>query len=166
MRSKFSIFGHPLHPLLVALPIGLFVWTFVADMAYLATDKDKVWYDISEYTGIAAVVAALVAALPGFGDYFTIGLKSKAAVMATAHMLLNLSVVTLFAMAFVIQLYDGALSGTDLTVVIALHTVGIVLLSAAGVLGGEMVYRHHLAVVPHPEQAAEEERRHVEHVGV
>ena len=32
-----------------------------------------VWYDIALWTGIAAIVAALIAALPAFGDYFTMG---------------------------------------------------------------------------------------------
>ena len=36
MRSRFSIGGHPLHPILVSLPIGLFVWALVADVIYLA----------------------------------------------------------------------------------------------------------------------------------
>src|SRR5438874_12167775 len=100
MRSRFSIYGHPFHPLMVALPIGLFARTFAADIVYLATGKDKVWYDISYWTGLAAFVTALAAALPGFGDYLTIAVKSRAAAIATAHMLLNLTLVTLYIAAF------------------------------------------------------------------
>ena len=47
MKSKFAIAGHPIHPALVALPIGLIIWTLVADIVYLASDKDHMWYDIA-----------------------------------------------------------------------------------------------------------------------
>jgi uncharacterized membrane protein len=166
MRSKFSVLGHPLHPALVTVPIGLFIWTFAADIIYLATGKDGMWYEISEYTGAAAVVTALVAALPGFGDYFTIALKSNVAVMATAHMLLNLSTVALFGVAFVMQLDDGALRGSNLAVVVALHAIGASLLTVSGILGGEMAHRHHLSIVPDADSAREEQARHAKRVGV
>ena len=76
MRSKFAIAGHPIHPMLVAIPIGLFAWTLVSDIVYLGSDHDHMWYNIAFWSGIAAIVSALVAALPGFGDYFTMALKS------------------------------------------------------------------------------------------
>jgi uncharacterized membrane protein len=53
------------------------------------------------------------------------------------------------------------LSGSSLTAVVALHAVGVGLLTISGALGGEMVYRHHLAMIPDDgEQEEEEKRRH------
>ena len=166
MRSKFSIFGHPLHPALVAVPIGLFLWAFMADIIYLATDKNETWYDMSMYTGAAAVVTALVAALPGFGDYLTIALKSNVAAMATAHMVLNLATVALFGAAFLVQLDNGAVSGNNLTLVVALHAIGTGMLAVSGYLGGALAHQHHLAMEPDEGQEREEERRHAHHAGV
>ena len=100
MRSKFSIMGHPLHPMLIALPIGLFVWAFASDIVYLATNHDHTWYLISFWTGIAGhCQTALLAALPGFGDYFTMAIHTDARLTATAHMGLNLAIVVLFIIA-------------------------------------------------------------------
>lgn len=149
MRSKFAIFGHPLHPMLVVLPIGLFIWALVADIVY-ATDQTgrAEWYSIAFWTGIAAIVTALVAALPGFGDYLTMAVRSDARGIATTHMLLNLAVVALYFVAMLLMLNDGARSGARLTTVILLHLIGTGLLALSGWLGGEMVYRHHLAVIP------------------
>ena len=167
MRSKFSIAGHPLHPALVALPIGLFVWALVGDIVYLAQDKEKFWYDMSFWTGIAAIVTALVAALPGFGDYLTMAVRSDARGIATAHMLLNLLIVALYFVAMLLMLDAGALAGGRLTAVVVLHAVGSGLLLLSGWLGGEMAYRHHLAMVPddaeleRAEQAHHELRPHV-----
>jgi uncharacterized membrane protein len=161
MRSKFSVFGHPLHPLMVAVPVGLFIWTLVADVVYLATARTAVWYEIAFWTGMAAIVTALLAALPGFGDYFTVAVHSDARTIATAHMLLNLAVVALFFVAMLLMLNSGATAGVRLTAVFLLHLVGVGLLAVSGWLGGEMVFRHHLAMIPDdPDAERAELRRH------
>jgi len=54
MRSKLAIAGHPIHPMLVSVPIGLFTWAFVSDIVYVARDHDRMWYDIAFWSGIAA----------------------------------------------------------------------------------------------------------------
>ena len=69
MRSKVAIAGHPLHPMLVPVPIGLLVGAVVADIAYPITDRDHMWYDIAFWALIGGVVSALIAALAGFGEY-------------------------------------------------------------------------------------------------
>jgi len=164
MRSKLSIAGHPLHPTLVALPIGLFVWTFIADLVYLGRDKDATWYDISFWTSVAAIVTALVAALPGFGDYFTMARHTDARGMATTHMLLNLATVAVFIVAAALMWDDGAVEGGRLTGVVILHAIGVGMLALSGWLGGEMVYKHHLAVVPDDAELEQaEHRRHDVH---
>ncbi|MCC6420022.1 MAG: DUF2231 domain-containing protein [Gemmataceae bacterium] len=160
MKSKFSIAGHPLHPALVALPIGLFIWAFVCDLIYLGTDHNKQWYDMSFWTGIAAMISALVAALPGFGDYLTMASRSNARSMAIAHMGLNLSVIILYFVAMLLQLDTGAASGGQLGAVVALHAVGTGALLLSGWLGGEMVYRSHLAIIPDDASLEQTEMEH------
>lgn len=158
MHSKYAIFGHPLHPMLVTIPIGLFIWAFVSDVVYVARDHDAPWYDISFWTGIAAWVTGLIAALPGFGDYMARARHSSAANIATAHMTLNLIVVAAYLVAMLLQLDSGATSGGQLGAVFVLHLAGTSLLLLSGWLGGEMVYRHHLGVIPDDATAAQDER--------
>jgi uncharacterized membrane protein len=122
------------------------------------------WYVIAFWSGIAALISALIAALPGFGDYFMVASKTEAAGIAVAHMLLNLTALALFFVAILLMLNDNATSGGRLVAVVTLHGVGLILLGLSGWLGGEMVYRHHLAVVPcgapgSPEPALSEPRR-------
>jgi uncharacterized membrane protein len=157
--SKFSINRHPLHPALVTLPIGLMVWTFVCDVIYLATDKDVMWYDFSVYSGIAAVIAALGAALPGFGDYLTMRMRDNTRMVATAHMVLNLTVVALFFVAFLLMLDHNAVDGGNLVIVFILHLAGVGLVTLSGFLGGELVFKHHLAVVGDAREDMPEARR-------
>jgi uncharacterized membrane protein len=148
MRSKLSIAGHPIHPMLVAIPIGLFTWAVVCDVVYLATDRDRLWYDMAFWAGIAGVISGLVAALPGIGDYLTLAHDTDARAMALAHGAVNVVVVALFAIAMVLMLDGGATDGGALTAVIVLHVAGLGLLGLSGWLGGELVYRHHLGMVP------------------
>jgi uncharacterized membrane protein len=146
MRSKVAIKGHPLHPLLVTLPVGLFVWTFVADIVYIRSGNPT-WFAIAYWSSIAGIVTALVAALPGFADYFTMARYSRAKGIATAHMVLNLLLVCLFAAAaYVMRGIDPAV-GDGFRTALILHGAGVIALAISGWLGGEMVFRHRLAVV-------------------
>jgi uncharacterized membrane protein len=148
MRSRFAIAGHPIHPMLVALPIGLLSWSFVALLVYVASDENQTWYDISYYSAIAGVVTALVAAVPGFVDGWTLARGTSAQPLAIAHMALNLTTVGVFALACLLMHDDGAVDGGQLGFVVALQALGMSMLGIAGWLGGEMVFRHHLAVLP------------------
>ena len=158
MRSKFAIGGHPLHATLVGIPIGLFVWTLVSDIVYYGTDKDPMWYDIAFWSGIAAIVSALVAALPGLGDFVTVVAHSEARRTGLMHMALNLGVVALFAIAMVLMLDDGAVDGGRLGLVLALHAVGVGILGISGWLGGEMVYRNHIGMIPEDAEAERDQQ--------
>jgi uncharacterized membrane protein len=152
--------------MLVAIPIGLFVWALIADIVYLATDKDRTWYDIAYWTGIAAWISALVAALPGFVDLLTVAAKSDAKTIAITHMVLNVTVVGLYVVAMLLMMDDGALDGRDLTIVVALHAAGVGMLLLSGWLGGEMVFRHHLGMVPDTSASEIEEHEQHERPGV
>jgi uncharacterized membrane protein len=146
MRSKIAVKGHPLHPLLVTLPIGMFVLALVADIVYIRS-ANPTWFAISYWSSVTGIITALVAALAGFGDYFTMARYSRAKNMATAHMVLNLLMVGLFTLAaYLMQRIDPAV-GSGFRTVLFLHGLGVVTLVVSGWLGGEMVFRHRLAVV-------------------
>ena len=145
MRGTFAIFRHPIHPMLIPLPIGLFVWTLVADIIFLTT-AGEVWYDIARWSGAAGVITGLLAALPGFGDFLTLPFTGKARFTATMHMLLNLTIVAAFAVAGYFMFFTDATQGTFLGIVVGLHAAGVGLLLVSGWLGGTLVYEHHIGM--------------------
>jgi uncharacterized membrane protein len=126
---------------------------------YLATDRNPTWYNISYYSGLAGIVTALIAALPGFVDYFTLAKGTNVNDIALVHMGANLAVVGLYTAAGILQFDNGALAGTSLTAVIVLHALGTGTLSFSGWLGGEMVFRHHVATLEQGEQPQEPSRQ-------
>jgi hypothetical protein len=54
---------------------------------------------------------------------------------------------------------DGAVDGSDLTLVVILQAVAVGLLALSGWLGGELVFRHHLGMIPEDADVAVAERR-------
>jgi uncharacterized membrane protein len=50
MKSTASVAKHPIHPMLVPLPIGLWIFSFIGDVVFLATG-DLTWSTIARYCG-------------------------------------------------------------------------------------------------------------------
>ena len=57
MRSRAAIANHPLHPLLVTVPIGAFLVALVGDVAFIL-GGERVWFELSRAPiGIGIVFA-------------------------------------------------------------------------------------------------------------
>jgi uncharacterized membrane protein len=165
MRSKLSIKGHPIHPAIVALPIGLYFGTVLSDIAFHLSPHDSLWLNVSFWAGVAAIVTALIAAVFGFGDYLTMPQSEKVHKIATTHMIANLATVALFAVAAFLLKGEQGLTADHMGLVTALHVIGIGTTLFAGWLGGTMVYHHHLGVLNEDERrdVAGEAQSHTRH---
>lgn len=140
MVSRASIAGHPIHPMLVPIPIGLFVFSLVADIAvYLGWGG--AWSAVALYCMGGGIVGALLAAVFGFFDLLSLRDDAPKKI-GVAHMVINLIVVTLYVVNFWLRWEGEPLEGPTGT----LSVVAILLLLASGWLGGHMVYVHGVAV--------------------
>lgn len=146
MRSKAAIGKHPIHPMLVSLPIGLFTWSLIADIVYLNT-RQVFWYDMAWWAMAGGIVTALLAALPGLVDYFTVARKHPDAKRVGAiHGLMNVSVVAVYALNLYLRNDRAATVGDGAGLVVALSVACMVALGVTGWLGGRMVYRDRIGV--------------------
>src|SRR3954462_4309431 len=68
MYSKIKIFGHPIHPMLIAYPVAFYTATLVCYLVYLL-NGDPFWFQVGVIANWAGVVMAAVAAVPGFLDW-------------------------------------------------------------------------------------------------
>lgn len=142
MKSKASIKSHPIHPILVAFPITLFIGTFVFDILTAIT-QDQTFAKTGLYLNIGGVVCALLAAIPGIIDYyFTVPPQSSAKKRATKHGFLNLTVTVLFIGSLFLKLNDDGRSVSMLII----EAIAIGLMLTAGWLGGTLVYRNQIGV--------------------
>lgn len=134
MQGKATIADHPLHPMLVAFPIGFFGAMLVSDIISIFRDA-PFWSHVATALIAFGIVGALLAALFGFIDYFTVPMSSAIKRTATTHMVLNLCVVVLFAAALYVR-YGNPTS----TLGYVLSYVALASLIVSGWYGAHLVY--------------------------
>jgi uncharacterized membrane protein len=151
MASPASIGGHPIHPMLIPFPIALWVFSLVADGIYLWRGN-PVWHDwIAFYTLLGGTIGAALAAVPGFIDWLSLT-QPNVVKIANWHARLNVIALLIFAASFYLRTTHGAgLVSGSYAIPIGLSVVGVILITISGWLGGEMVFRHGVAVDQRPE---------------
>jgi uncharacterized membrane protein/nitrite reductase/ring-hydroxylating ferredoxin subunit len=143
MRSKASFRGHPIHPALIPFPFAFLIGAFLFDAGGRLTDRPS-WWTTGGYLAAAGIVTALIAAVPGFVDYlFTVPPRSTGKRRATRHMLVNLTAVTLVAVAWVLR--PQSLDAST-TLALILELAAVVLLVIGGWMGGVLVSRNQISV--------------------
>src|SRR5918993_4403609 len=142
MRSKIHLKGHPLHPIMVALPIAFFIGTLVFDALGYFRMNDY-FYITAYYLEIAGIVTAVLAAVPGIVDYAAVvPPNSSAKKRATKHGILNVLLLLIFCFAWFYRRNEGF----DPVIVLITETVGVILLSISGWLGGTLVHRNQIGI--------------------
>jgi uncharacterized membrane protein len=143
MATPASIRKHPIHAMLVPFPIGLFVFSLVSDVVFHAGWGGPVWKDVAFYTMAGGIIGALLAAVPGLIDLLSVR-DRRARRIGVTHMILNLSIVTTFAVNFWLRTRLEA----SAVMPVALSVFAVLALLVSGWLGGEMVYVHGVGVEP------------------
>jgi uncharacterized membrane protein len=140
MKTPASIAGHPIHPMLVTVPIGLWIFSLVCDALFVLGAGATHWATVSFWTMLGGIVFAVVAAIPGTIDMVSLSGAPKK--IALTHMALNVTVVLLYAVNFGMRVNGAAIPGVPF----ALSGLAVALLGVSGWLGGHMVYVHRVGV--------------------
>ncbi|WP_354683017.1 DUF2231 domain-containing protein [Cupriavidus necator] len=143
MRTPASIAKHPIHPMLITIPIGLWVFSFACDLIRYFGGTSPDWAVVAFYSMVGGIVGALLAALPGLIDL--ISLPSGIKRIALIHMGINLTVVALYVINAWLRIREGG------AMPVLLSAVAIGLLVISGWLGGKMVHVHGVGVETPPE---------------
>jgi len=141
-------YGHPIHPLLVTVPIGAWVSSFIFDIISHNAGEEDVFAKGAYWLIAIGVIGALVAAIFGLLDLLAIPRGTRAFKVGLTHMILNLIVVALFVVNFAIRHSEIKETNVDSVdaVPMILSAVALVFLSTSGWLGGKLVYRHGVRV--------------------
>src|SRR5574337_1413163 len=94
MKDLARVGNHPIHPMLVPLPIGLWIFSLVTDIIYRVSGNEM-WSSVTYYAMAGGIIGALLAALPGFVDLFDLK-PSRVKKIALWHMSINVSALILF----------------------------------------------------------------------
>src|SRR5688500_11522048 len=97
MKSRASLKGHPIHPMLIPFPFAFLTggWGFGVAGALL---RNRDLTTVSRHLVPTGIAAGLLAAVPGAIDYFgSVPPASSASKRATQHALVNVTALLLFA---------------------------------------------------------------------
>jgi uncharacterized membrane protein len=147
METPASIARHPLHPMLVGLPIALWFFSLVCDVIVYASNVEEIeilWFTLGYYTLAVGLAGALAAAIPGIVDYRSLILPRHRE-LASRHLALNLVVITLYAANLWVRSQDPP----EFEVAFALSVLGMSLLAVSAWFGGELVHVHGVGVAGH-----------------
>ncbi len=154
METPASVRKHPVHPMLVGIPIGLWLFALVCDLIGLGLENPTANV-VAFYAMVGGLAGAVCAAIPGVIDFLSLKDKTKAKKIALWHMSINIAVMTLFAVNIGMRVQDIA-SPTGFA--IGLSGVAVALLAVSGWLGGELVHILGISVVDSHGMAAGEEQ--------
>jgi uncharacterized membrane protein len=146
MKSKAVLGNHPIHPLLVPIPIGAFFLVLWGDIAQLVSD-DPFWYRFSAVAIGVGVTFAIAAAAAGAVDYLTLSMSPKAGGIATWHALAAGSAVLLYGASAVIRQSGAGFRTGRWWAGVTSSTIGFLLLAAAGWLGGKLAHEERIGVL-------------------
>jgi len=157
MASRASIGGHPIHPMLIPFPIGLLVFSLIADLIYLWRGN-PIWENyVAFYTLLGGIIGAAAAAIPVLIDWATLTYRAAVKV-ANWHARVNIIGLVIFIASFYLRTSGGAKWIVSMpTLPFILSLVGVVGLAIAGYLGGELVFKHGVAVDMQTTAPAKEE---------
>lgn len=155
MSSPASVGGHPIHPMIIPFPIGLWVFSLIADLIYLWRGN-PVWRDwIAFYALLAGIIGAALAAIFGIIDWLSIRDRETKKV-ADWHARLNVIALLIFIASFYLRTAGGLrLLGGSYTIPLLLSVLGVILITISGYLGGELVFKYGVAVNPQYDTGAE-----------
>lgn len=138
MESKVKVLGHPVHPMLIVLPLGLLSAAVVFDVVYLI-GGDDVFSSIAFWNIGLGIVGGLLAAVFGLLDWLHIPGGTRAKRIGLMHGGGNVVVVTLFAISWLIRL--GGADYEPSPVAYVFSFAGLALAAVTAWLGGELVDR-------------------------
>lgn len=134
--------GHPIHPMLVPVPIVCFVGALVTDIAYAASG-DIMWSNFSAWLIVVGLIVGVLAAIAGLTDFLgnpQVRLRGP----AWPHMLGNLVVLVLSCFNALVHSRDAWTSVVPTGLV--LSVIVVLILPVTGWLGWSMVYRYGVGV--------------------
>jgi uncharacterized membrane protein len=153
MSTRASVYRHPIHPMLIVFPLGLWVFSVICYLIYLLSSV-PIWHTVTLYAMGGGIIGGVLAAIPGAVDFLTLP-KSRVQTIALSHMISNVVALTIFIIAFTLAAF-----GREQSVVpFVLSVFGLLAVGTGGWLGGALVYEHGVGVAC--EQRQEAEYQHV-----
>ncbi len=137
MESRSKVLGHASHPILIVFPLGLLAVSVVFDAIYLL-NPGKEWATVSYWMLVSGLVGGVVAAVPGWIDWFAIPSGTRAKAIGLYHGLGNVLALGVFGASWFLR-HEDYIHPPALAQYLSFGAT--VLVMGTGWLGGELVER-------------------------
>jgi uncharacterized membrane protein len=137
MKTRAEFLGHPIHQMVIVLPLGLLATVATFDVIGVAT-RNRSLLRTSHYMLGSGLLTAVGAAVPGTMDFFSIPSNTRAKKIGLLHGIGNLVVAGLFAASWAARRRRPA---RPTRAAVALSVSGAALALVTEWLGGELVDR-------------------------
>lgn len=138
MQSRVRALGHPVHPMLVAFPVALYITGFIFDLIAVSSDNGT-FAQVGFWCITAGLIGALLAAVTGLADWTGIPSGTRAKSIGLRHGLLNSAALVLFVISWALRI--TAPEHRPSVVLVIVEFVAVLIAGAAAWLGGELVDR-------------------------
>src|SRR5690349_22912007 len=138
MKSRVRALGHPVHPMLIVFPLGLFVTAVIFDLVQLITDNGT-FGQVGYWDIAAGLIGAVLAAVTGLTDWTAIPAGTRAKRIGLLHGAANAVVAVLFLISWLVRM-----NNVDHVAGAGPFVLGVIAIAIGGMaawLGGELVDR-------------------------
>lgn len=137
MKTRAEFLGHPIHQMIIVLPLGLLATAAAFDVIGAASRNRNLLRTSHHMLG-AGLITATAAAVPGAVDYFSIPPNTRARRIGLLHGIGNLVVAGLFAASWATRRHRPQRPSRA---ALTLSATGAALALVTEWLGGELVDR-------------------------
>ena len=146
-------YGHPVHPILVTVPIGAWVCSLIFDLVSFVSSEPGIWAVGAMWLILLGAIGAVVAAIFGVIDLGGVPHGSVAAKTGRLHAVLNFTATGIFVGDFIWR-YTSRDSWESAPVgPLIMSLVGVALVGVSGFLGGKLAYHYCVRVADESVQA-------------
>jgi uncharacterized membrane protein len=138
MESRTKILGHPVHPMLIVLPLGLFIGGVVSDGVFLLWGIPSL-ASVGHWNIAGGIAGGFLAAVAGALDWLAIPAGTRAKRIGIYHAASNVTALLIFAGVFWTRFNSAGLAPT--TTLFTVEVIALAFGSLGGWLGGELVDR-------------------------
>lgn len=150
MKSRLQIAGHPIHVMVVAMPIGLYSASLVCDFLYLIL-RDPFWFRMAYWAIAFGLVTHLAAIATGVPDFLAIlQERSEAKRTAMSHLVFGISLLVVQGLNLGLRNGGEVPPSGSVAMPVIVNLIGAALTGLQGWYGGELVYRYRIGIEPEP----------------
>ncbi|PAU76230.1 DUF2231 domain-containing protein [Halomonas salipaludis] len=141
IKSRVSLGGHPLHPVMIHFPVAALMALVASDLGYLLSG-DPFWARASLWLAGVGAFGGWIASVAGIIDLVTVK-RIRRLITGWSHAIIAVMMLSLASLNWLFRLDDPS---DMLPWGLALSLMTAAMIALAGWLGGQLVYEHAVGV--------------------